>query len=256
MESAWDLPHALKYPESIVYDRARQVIYVSNFFNGGHEFISRVKVNGEIDELEWITGLKMPTGMCIFDDRLYAIDRTGLVKIDIESATIVDRYSISGAMFINDIAFDDSGNAYVSDTRRNVIYKFSDGEFEVWLEGGQIIQPNGLCVDRNLLIVGNSGDGALKSVRLSDRTISTVASLGAGSILDGIAADGGGGYIASDYNGRLFRVEPSGKKTLLLNTTTPNHFCADFAYITDKNLIVIPTLYDNRLMAYKYTASQ
>lgn len=256
MAKAWQLPRRLSYPESAVYDTKRKVLYVSNFFNNGREFVAKVRPDGQLEQLEWVTGLSRPTGMCIFDDRLYVIDRTGLVEIDIELGQVANRYPIPGAMFANDVSFDASGNAYVSDTRRNVVYRFSGGEFEVWLDDDRIVQPNGLCVDGDMLIVGNSGDGMLKSVRLSDKQISEITDLGAGAILDGIVADGNGNYIASDYNGRVFRVQLSGQKTLLLNTTTPKYFCADLEYILEEDLIVIPTLYDNRLMAYKYTMSR
>jgi hypothetical protein len=51
-------------------------------------------------------------------------------------------------------------------------------------------------------------------------------------------------------------VSSSGKTTELLNTTAPQTFCADFEYIEDLQLLVIPTLYDNRLIAYKLTWPQ
>ena len=251
LTKSWELPRKLRYPESVAYDRKRSVLYVSNFSLPGGGFISKVSLGGEIEELEWITGLNRPSGLCIFKDKLFAVDRANLVEIDLDSDRVANRYPVPGAMFINDLAFDSKGNAYITDSRAGAIYKFTDGEFEVWLQGGEIDDPNGLHVDKDKLIVGNSGDGCLKAVGLADKKISTLVCLGSGSVMDGVKSDGRGSYIISDYNGRVFRVSPSGQKTELLNTKTPQLFCADLEYIPEQKLLVIPTLYDNRLMTYR-----
>jgi hypothetical protein len=110
-------------------------------------------------------------------------------------------------------------------------------------------------VDGGRLLVGTSSDGCLKSVHLETKEIRTIASLGKGSIMDGVQADGKGNYIISDYRGRVFRVTPVGKKTRLLDTTALGVNSADLEYIVDKNLLVIPTLMSNRLVAYKVSES-
>ncbi len=69
--------------------------------------------------------------------------------------------------------------------------------------------------------------------------------------MDGIACDGAGGYIVSDFNGRVFRVSARGKTTEILNRTAPGLFCADLAFVPEKGLLVIPSLYDNRVTAYR-----
>ena len=174
-----------------------------------------------------------------------------MIEIDLDSGRVTNRYPVPGAMFLNDLVFDGKGNAYITDSRASAIYKFSDGKFEVWLQGGEIDDPNGLLVDKDRLIVGNSGDGCLKTVGLVDKRIGTMVCLGSGSVMDGVKSDGRGNYIISDYNGRVFRVSPSGRKTELLNTKTPQLFCADLEYIPEQKLLVIPTLFDNRLMTYR-----
>jgi sugar lactone lactonase YvrE len=251
LTKSWELPRKFRFPESVVYDRRRGLLYVSNYFLPGRGFISKVNPNGEVEELEWITGLNRPAGLWIFRDKLYAVDRANLIEINIDSDSIENRYSVPGAVFINDVAFDSEGNAYITDSQASAIYKFSNGEFEVWLQGNEIDDPNGLFVDRNKLIVGNSGDGCLKAVDLEDKKVSTIVCLGKGSIMDGVRPDGKGNYIISDYYGRVFLVSASGQKTELLNTKTPQLFCADLEYIPEQKLLVIPTLYDNRLMTYR-----
>lgn len=251
LSRSWEIAQTLKFPESVVWDGERQLLYVSNFFNGGDEFLSRVRLDGTIETLEWVTGLDRPTGLCLAGDRLYAVERTGLLEIDRATGEIATRYPFVEPGFPNDVACGRTGEVYVSDTRRNAIYRLEDGKLGVWLEGGEISGPNALLLDGDSLVVGNSGDGCLKRVSLADRTVEPLACLGSGSVMDGLRPDGAGGYVASDYNGRVFLVSASGSKTELLNTTARGVFCADLEFVAERGLIVVPTLNDNRLLAYE-----
>ena len=248
----WEFQEGLKYPESAVYDRKREILYVSNYFNDGNEFISKVTLDGAVEELQWITNLDRPTGLCLCEDRLYAVERNNLVEIDVELGQIIKRFTVPEPGFLNDVAFDDLGNGYISDGRKDVIYKFENDEIDVWLQSDEIKDPNGLCIDKDVLLVGTSGDGCLKAVGLSDKSIQTIVNLGSGSIMDGVKADGKGNLILSDFNGRVFHVSSSGHKTEILNTTAPKHYCADLEYIPGENILVITSLYDNSLRTYRY----
>jgi len=250
VKELWEMTRTLDVPESVVHDREREVLYVSNFLSGG---ISRVSTDGRLLEQTWVSGLARPTGMALQDGSLFVVDRTGLLEIDIQTATVVNRYPVPGGQFINDVAFDDRGRAHVSDSATGTIHRLADGAFTPWHTGGEITAPNGLCTDGGRLIVGDSGDGSLKAVDLEDGTVTTLVSLGQGSVMDGIARDGAGGFIISDFNGRVFRVTPGGEATEILNRTAPGRFCADLEYVPDQDLLVIPSLYDNRLTAYRLT---
>jgi hypothetical protein len=72
------------------------------------------------------------------------------------------------------------------------------------------------------------------------------------TVIDGLKSDRKGNFLISDYDGRLIRVSPEGKTDLLLNTKSRQITLADFEYIPGKNLLVIPTFTDNRLMMYKF----
>ena len=124
----------MKNPESVVYAPKQNVLFVSNIDGKPDQkdqsgFISKVSPsNGSIIELNWITGLNAPKGMAIYDNnnsssRLYVSDITDLVEIDIGSGKIIKRFNAPGSTFLNDVALDDQGNIYVSDTVTNTIYK-------------------------------------------------------------------------------------------------------------------------------------
>jgi len=252
----WEKAKKFKMPESVVYDKKRDVLYVTNYDNygrTGQQFISKMSLNGTIEEFEWITGLMKPTGMVISKDMLYVVDRRNLVEIDLNAGKILKKYPIPNPMFPNDVTMDKSGNFYVSDSRKNAIYKFSGGTFEEWLKGGEISAPNGLFVNNNKLIVGNNGDNCLKSVDLSNKTVETIVKFET-VLIDGIKIDKKGNYIVSNYAGKLYRITPSGEVTTLLDRTVPSIYCADFDYIIEKDMIIIPSLIDNRITAYKLEA--
>jgi sugar lactone lactonase YvrE len=247
----WKLETDCSVPESAVYDKKRNVLYVSNYFNAGSEFIAKIGLDGRVEKQQWVRGVNRPTGMTIQDDKLWVVDRASLVEIDLDEGKIIKQHVVPEPVFINDVTFDKKGNAYISDTEGSKIYKFSSGEFSVWFEGGEVHNPNGMLADGGQLVIGNSGDGCIKSIDLSTKEVRTITCLGSGSIMDGIRPDGRGNYLVSDFNGRLFHVTPSGEKTELMNTTSSGAYCADFEYIADKQMLVVPGLYDNMLTAYR-----
>jgi sugar lactone lactonase YvrE len=256
VQKVWEIIQTFKYPESAVYDENRNVIYVSNYLRDvGNEFISRIGLRGVIRDLEWVTGLNRPTGMLLDGDTLFVVERRNLAVIDVETGEITNRYPIPGAVFPNDIARDATGTIYVSDTQGNKIHRFKDGQFEIWLEGGAISDPNSLLFYDGRLLVGNSGDACLKSVKPGDKTISVVTCLEDGAIIDGIKPDGRGNLIVSNYNGRIYLVSPAGDKTLLLDSSARPMNCADFEYVAKEQLLVIPTFIDNRVMTYTYSTA-
>lgn len=256
VKRAWKTAKVFLMPESAVYDPIREVIYVSNYdgYNRsrkeGKQYISKVSLNGKIEELKWVIGVFNPTGLAVFQDKLYAAEIRSLVEIDINSGQIVNRYAAPGSIFLNDVAVDKSGNVYISDSAKHLIFRFAEGRFEEWLKGDEIRNPNGLHVHENHLIVGNNGDKCLKSVNIADKRISTIVKLGPG-IIDGVKTEKNGNYLVSHWEGKLYRITPQGQITKILDTTAPGINEADFEYIVAKNLIIIPTFFDNKLIAYK-----
>lgn len=244
----WTTPRAFAVPESVCWDAERRVLYVSNY---GARFISRVDLDGRVREREWVTGLNAPTGMAVHGDTLFAAERNALVEIDIPGARIVKKHPAPDARFLNDVTVDEEGGVYITDSFQNAIYRFSRGEFSVWLRSDGIAQPNGIFRDGDRLLVGSSAEGKLKAVSLKDKSIRTLAALGEGAIVDGIKLDAGGGILVSDWAGRLYAVSADGKMRVLVDTTEAGINCADFEYIPDGGWLVIPTYSGGKLLAYR-----
>lgn len=254
MEKTWENDKDFKLPESVLYDSKRDVLYVSNYdvyaMMPGTQTISQILPDGTVKNKDWAMGLYNPLGMTMYEDKLYVVERRNLAKIDPDTGKILQRYPFIQPMFPNDVTVDDAGNFYVSDSGKATIYKLSNGKFEDWLKGGEINRPNGLLAHKGKLIVGNNGDGSLKTINLADKKVVKAVNLGDG-IIDGIRPDGKGNLLVSHYEGRIYRISPSGAVTKLLDTSVEPLFTADFEYIPSKKLFIIPGLQSNNVRTYK-----
>jgi hypothetical protein len=285
MEKVWETATELKTPESVIYVPNENVLFVSNIDGApdgkdNQGFISKVSpLNGSIIELNWVTGLNAPKGMTITNNNitnntlLYVSDITDLVEIDANSGKIINRYNAPGSGFLNDVASDNQGHVYVSDTVTNTIYRLdtknlgdnstnnSNASLQVWLQTPELNGPNGLYVDNsnNKLIVASLGAfsnpaGSIRVVDLQNRTVNSLGTEGTAAPiggLDGIEADSTGRYyyVTDNAGGKLYVVNSNGTGYETLDLQ--NQGAADLGVILDENLIIIPMMQDNKLEAYR-----
>ena len=263
LENLWETEGFLN-PESVVYHKQTDALYVSNV-NGqgtdkdGNGFISKVSLDGVILEKEWVSGLDAPKGLALYGNKLYAADIDTLVEIDIASATITNRYQVADAMFFNDVAASNSGEIFVSDMMMNRIHALKDGKFSIWLETPDLLSPNGLHVEEGSLVVGAWGvrtegfstetPGHLLRIMFLDKSISNIGDGSPLGNLDGVEAGLDGDYYVTDWMvGKFYHVDKNGNADLML---TLEKGTADLEFIKEKNLIVLPMMLSNKLLAYK-----
>ncbi len=256
----WDVTEELKAPESAAFDKAREVVYVSNYNPFGPPgakdgFLSRLSADGKMLDREWVEGLDRPTGLALRENRLFVVERGGVAVIDVESGVVADRRSCPNEGMLNDIDVDPSGTLYLSDSQNNVIYKLENDTCEAWLEGWPLVGPNGLLVEGDTLVVGNLRGENLLFIDRRNKSIEADIELGPG-LVDGVEADGEGGYIVSQYDGRILRVQPSGETQVLVDTTEAQIYCADLEYVPERGLLVVPSLMGGGLAAYEIDASK
>lgn len=253
LAEAWSTDQVFLMPETVLYDRERRVLYVSNYDAYGTapegQYLSKVSLDGEVADLEWAKVMYNPVGMALGPDRLYVVERRSLVEIDPDTGEVLARHQNPEAVFLNDLAVGGDGAVYISDSGGNAIFRFADGRFEKWLADAEIERPNGMDVRGGALAVGNNGDTKVKIIDLETKAITTLVDMGPGTI-DGIESDDDGSFYVSQWEGKLYRVTPSGRATKLLDTTMADINCANFAYASDKRMILIPTFMDNRIKAY------
>ena len=265
LEKAWDSGAIFKLPESVIYDKKRDVLYVSNinedgFKHSGNGFISKVSTDGTILDMNWVLGLDAPKGLTIANDKLYASDINKLVEIDIDKAKILNRYVAPAAVHLNDVAADEKGYVYVSDTLTDSIYLLNKiGLFPLWLYSPALEAPNGLYIEGDNMIVASWGfrtdginskvPGHLKIVSLINKSIKSLGNGSPVGNLDGIEADAKGNYYVTDWvNGKLLLIKPNGDAEVLLDLSLG---AADIEVILGKQLIIIPLMKDNKVVAYK-----
>ena len=258
---AWTTQTVFDQPESVVYDRKRQQLYVSNI-NGepseadGNGYISRLSPTGQVISLHWIDGLDAPKGMAIFADTLYVADINQLVAINIEHGKVTQRYLAPGAKFLNDVVVDKHGTVYVSGFLTNTIYRLADNQFSEWLNTDELASPNGLLIENGKLIVASWGEmtdgfatdiaGHLKTIDITSKKVSSLGDKMPVGNLDGLTSDGHGHYFATDWmQGKLLHIKANGTSKKLLHLTQGT---ADHTIV--RNVIIIPMMMSNTLTAY------
>lgn len=251
-------------PESIVLDGDAGVLYLSNV-NGeanaadGNGYVSKLSTSGEVMEKEWVTGLDAPKGMALHDGRLYVSDIDKLVVIDTASGEIAARHEAPDAKFLNDVTAHADGRVFVSDMATNSIYLLDGDSFGVWLQDAALENPNGLLAEGDRLLVGAWGvmkedfstevPGHMKAIDYQTKAITSVGSGAPVGNLDGVEADGKGGYLVTDWmSGGLFRISADGSAEMLMDL---NQGSADHEVIEADGVAVIPMMMDGKVTAYQ-----
>ena len=251
----WETDTTLRTPESVLYD-GKTTLYVSNMGGNtdpadGDGFIAKVSLDGKIENLKWTTGLNAPKGMGLYKNKLYVTDIHRLVCINTTNGQAEKTWDAVGTgAFLNDVTVDRDGTVYVSDSRADKIYRLKGDTWEVLAEGEQLNKPNGLlAVGTDKLMVGSGKIGALRTMDLTTKTLTTVADGMAAT--DGIVPEGKGNYFVSDWNGQVFHVNADGTKEQLLDTRNTKTNSADIEYIARKKLLLVPTFNKNNVVAYR-----
>lgn len=244
----WATDAVLDVPESVIYNAMKNEIYVSNI-NGkpleknGKGYIAKLALDGKIVEKKWITGFHAPKGMGIIDDTLYVTDIDRVHKIDINEGKVVKTYNAPKAEFLNDIDIDTSGTIYISDMNTADIYVLQDDTLSVWIKLGYQ-SPNGLYLSNGRLLVGTSSG----IIAVNTRTIKVTPLEPHDRSIDGLKPLGKNSYIVSDWDGK---VEIIGKsKQVLFDKSDEKVNAADFEFISGMKLLLVPTFFDNRVVAY------
>lgn len=248
LEEVWATEATLDIPESVYYNEEADILYVSNIVgepNGkdGKGFISKMSTDGKIVEKEWVTGLDAPKGMAMMNGNLYVTNVDELVEINAESGKITNRYKVEGAKFLNDPVTVEN-KVLFTDMQDNKIHALEDGKLIVWKESG-LNNPNGLAYNNGKILVASN---TLAEVTQDGENKVLAEGLDAG---DGIGIVDDNSYLVSNWKGEVYYVSADNEKVKLLDTKDQNMNTADITYIKDKNLLLVPTFSNNRVVAYK-----
>ncbi|OIO39581.1 MAG: hypothetical protein AUJ72_00410 [Candidatus Omnitrophica bacterium CG1_02_46_14] len=253
-------------PESFVSDPEDGAYYVSNV-NGdpsakdGDGYISKIQSAGNITIQKFIGGkkdeplLNAPKGLCIVGKNIYVTDIDTVKAFDKETGKPTQIFDLSkfNVRFLNDIAADDKGRLYVSDTSTDQIFKIDSArshEVTIFKEGKELGGPNGLFFNPKTkgLIVAGYVSGHIFEI---DRT-GKIHVLKRGLIKpDGLDYDSRRNlYISGFEKGEIYKISRMGRGLLevfMSGLVTPADISCDRAH----NELLIPSFDGNKVMTVK-----
>lgn len=255
----WDTDKTLITTESVLYDAANQVLYVS-CINGvppdkvdQDGYIARVSLDGKILDAKWVTGLSGPKGMGQAGNTLYVTDINRLVAIDIPTGKISNTWKVDGASFLNDVYVAADGTVYFTDSNTSKIHALSQGKVTTVLDDKSLGGSNGIMVEGQTMYVAGMGSGKVFRIDLPTRKIEVLAE----GIPNGDGVERyGDALMVSNWAGQVYFVASDGETTLLLDSQEAKLNSADIEVIAEKNLLLVPTFFGNSVTAYQLTPNQ
>ena len=263
LTETWRTPGFMT-PESVSHDPGTGALYVSNINSpdmsaNGQGYMSKVGLDGAVMEEKFADGLNAPKGTAIAGGTLYVAGVEELVEIDLTSGEIVNRYPAAGATFLNDVAVAEDGTIYVTETMQGAIYALANGQLTQWLADPALAGANGIVVDDGALLVATLGDMSggfenlkpsnVKRVDIASKAVTDYGSAEPIGMLDGIELVEGGVLVTDNGGGRLVFVGEDGT-IREIGKTGPGS--ADFEYVPDQSLVVVPLLQDGEVVAFTY----
>ena len=250
----WETDAALKVPESVRFDAARKVLYVSNidgepWAEDGKGSIAKIALDGKVIAAEWVTGLNCPKGLALSDDgkTLYAADVGGIVAIDIKAGKISNKVAIPDSVQLNDLV-NDKGTLYVSDCKGRKVYAVKGKSVDVWLDEKVLKGPNGLFVHKGALYVLD--DNSLNRVG-ADKSLTKIATDMPGGV-DGLEnVTGGDDFTVTAWAGAVWYVNKDGSKELLFDGKAQKTSTADTGWDPATRTLYVPTFFKNTVIAFK-----
>lgn len=249
LEKKWSSDTTLKVPESVLFHKKSGVLYVANIDGqpaekDGKGSIGKLKPDGTIVAVDWVTGLEAPKGMAISGNSLWVADVDQLVEIDLAAGSIKQKIPVEGASFLNDVTASPDGTIYVSDTKEKKVFFLKKGTIKLFVDNLQ--GPNGLLYHQGSLYVLDNG--SLLKVN-KDRSTTRLAT-GMDGSTDGIEAVSPNAFLVSCWSGVIYYVTSDGKTSQLLDTREQKINSADIGYDPATHTVFVPTFWKNNVVAY------
>ncbi len=235
---AWSCTAPFEKVESVVYDRKRACVYVSNgkdYGIGQAGFISKVAIEGKEVDLKWIQNLNRPTGMAIYGDSLYVADVNALLIIDLNLAVVVERVEVSIKYGINDVSVGEDGTVFVTASAIHAVLKLVGDRLEIWAQDAEILQwANGVQALTNEVWVGGehlvrlnleTGESLRMEMEPRVRDFEGISYVDARTIL-----------ATTVENSALHRIQNQESRLLL----QPEGYFGDLEYIPELNQLIVP----------------
>ncbi len=255
LTKVWQSDSTLITSESVLFDEKQGLYYVSCIGNvppnkeDGDGYIATMDQRGNILNAAWVKGLDAPKGMALKNGKLYVADINDFVVIDQASASVEKRINVPGSTFLNDVALAPDGKIYFTDSDKNTIYVYSDEKVKLFKRDAGLGGTNGILVDQETIYLAGFGNGDINTIDLESKEITNRAKAAVPGG-DGIAT-WEGGYVYSNWNGEVYYVTPDWKAKKVLDTKAEKANAADITINQKTGELLVPTFFDNRVVAYK-----
>ncbi len=253
LSKIWETKN-LNVPESVLPVPDKGILYVSNLGSNNPEakensgFISILDTDGNIENLKWCKNLNSPKGMALFDEYLYVTEVDHISKIAIHTGEKVKSYPVEGAIFLNDIAVNDEGVLFITDSRTGTIHKLEDEKVIVLLKSDLFPSPNGIFSVKDKIFVGTGK--SIISIKPETLEVNEYL-LNTGGV-DGLVMIEPDVFLFSDWPGKIYFMKKDSEKELLLDTTSSETLkTADFGYIVKLKRLYVPTFFNNSVVCYE-----
>ena len=191
------LPGTALYPESIAYSPKTGVMYVTGSGDGSVQTFdpNHTERGTKVLQPAGTDGRKSALGVKVDDqrERLFVVDGASVYVYGLESNELIRKIDASTVIgdaktFLNDIAFDAQGNAYITDSFNSVLYKVDSLTLSLTVfrdlskvipygnQNGMPYNLNGVVLtkDQSALLAVKTNDGSLWRISLVSDEIKEV----------------------------------------------------------------------------------
>jgi hypothetical protein len=233
-------------PESVVYDSLYNRYLVSNWGNG-----SIVQIDSNGVQSYFTTGHGSINGIYITENKVFAGCSTKVKGFNLSDTQMVMDVLIPGAINLNDVTADNSGNLYITDfTARKIMKVNIQSHRYSTFVSGLTLQPNGILFDEpnnRLLICSFGYNIPILAISLEDSPVSIVAYTYLAQC-DGFAKDDYGNYYISSWETKSIykfdSVFSNPPEVFYTNSDAP----ADISYNSVDDLVVAPILWQDKVV--------
>ncbi len=243
----------LATPESVLWYPEANVYLVSNIAGDpttvdDDGFISRIRPDGSVETLRWIDGktdeveLSAPKGSALAGGLLLVTDITYIRRFDRKTGAAAGSIEVGGAQFLNDLAVDWTGAAWVSDTATGKLHRIPDPTSDTVETVLEVPGINGVAIDEQGRVWAVAKD---ELFRVGDGQRVDVQTLPAGG-LDGLVAISGGEFLVSSWDAKaVWRGRPGGHfREIIEGIESP----ADIGFDKGRQLVLIPVFLEDALV--------
>ena len=231
LAKAWHTQAEFVAPESVIYDRNNECIYVSNgvgFAKNGQGFISKLSTSGNVLSLNWITDLNRPTGMAIRDNQLFVADIDVLLWIDLEGEKVIKQFKVvEENPMLNDVDISSNGTVYVTASGSHSVYELKGDTLVKTFQEEKLLQyANGIVAkDTSLIIAG----WEVATIPLKNAPINAFPIKPQLTDFDGLALDEKQNLYVTQVGegGKLWQISSGGETTLIFEQA---NYLADFDF--------------------------